>query len=128
MKNFILITTLAMLTFTIALKPLKAQAQTIPAQIAPTQDPKQIEFIRTWQDACSKSDAESGEKCCQLSKELTDKYPNAEKQYIDDAKKVIRKCALNKAEQKFTNALEAFYESAPEANKQIGRASCRERG
>ena len=67
--------------------------------------------------ACSKNDAANGEKCCQLSKELTDKYPNAEKQYIDDAKKVVRKCALYKAEQKFTNALEAFYESAPEANK-----------
>jgi hypothetical protein len=117
MKNIILITTLAMLTGTIAHKPLNAQAQTTPAQNAPTQEPKQIEFIRTWQEACSKSDAESGEKCCQLSTELTDKYPNAGKQFIDDAKKVIGKCALNKAEQKFTIALEAFYESAPEANK-----------
>jgi hypothetical protein len=63
----------------------------------------------------TKKDAENAEKCCQLSKELTDKYPDAEKHYVD-AKKVIGKCALNKAEQKFTNALETFYESTPEAN------------
>jgi hypothetical protein len=116
MKNFMLITTLAMLTGAIALKPLNAQAQSTPAQNAPTQDPKQVEFLQTWHEACSKNDAENVEKCCQLSKELTDRYPDAEKQYID-AKKMIGKCALNKAEQKFTNALEAFYESAPEANK-----------
>jgi hypothetical protein len=117
MKNFILITTLAMLTGAIALKPLNAQAQTTPAQNAPTQDPKQIEFIQTWHGACSKKDAENAEKCCQLSKELTDKYPNAEKQFIDYAKNRIGKCALDKARQKFANALEAFYASAPEANK-----------
>lgn len=117
MKNFILITTLAMLTGTIVLKPLNAQAQSTPAQNAPTQDQKQIEFIQTWHGACSKNDAENVEKCCQLSKELTDKYPNAEKQYIDYAKRVIGRCALNKAYQKFARALEAFYASEPEANK-----------
>jgi hypothetical protein len=117
MKNVILITALAMIPGAITLKPLNTQAQSTSGQNAPARDPKQIEFIRTWQEACSKNDAANGEKCCQLSKELTDKYPNAEKQYIDDAKKVVRKCALNKAEQKFTNALETFYESAPEANK-----------
>jgi hypothetical protein len=116
MKNLILITALMTLTCTIALKPENAQAQSAPAQNAPTQDQKQIEFIQKWQEACSKNDAENVEKCCQLSKELTDRYPDAEKQFID-AKKVIGKCALNKAEQKFTNALEAFYESPPEANK-----------
>jgi hypothetical protein len=117
MKSFILITTLAMLTGAIALKPLNVQAQSTPAQNAPTQDPKQIEFIQTWHDACSKKDAENAEKCCQLSKELTDKYPDAEKQYIDYAKRVIARCALNKAYQKFAGALEAFYASEPEANK-----------
>jgi hypothetical protein len=117
MKNFILITMLAMLTGTIALKPLNAQAQSTPAQNAPTQDPKQIEFLQKWHEACSKKDAENVEKCCQLSKELTEKYPDAGKQYIDYAKNEIGKCDLNKAFQKFTNALEAFYASAPEANK-----------
>lgn len=117
MKNFILITTLAMLTGAIALKPLSAHAQTTPAQNAPAQDPKQIEFLRTWHEACSKNDAENVEKCCQLSKELTDKYPNAEKQFIDFATRQIGRCALNKARQKFAGALEAFYASAPEANK-----------
>jgi hypothetical protein len=117
MKNIILITTLAMLTCTIALKPLNAQAQTTPAQDAPAQDPKQIAFLQTWHDACSKKDAENVEKCCQLSKELIDKYPDAGKQFIDYAKSQIGKCALNKAFQKFTGALEAFYASAPEANK-----------
>jgi hypothetical protein len=63
MKNVILISALAMLTCTITLKPLNIQAQSTPAQNAPTQDPK-------------------------------------------------RKIA----EQKFINALEAFYSSAPEAN------------
>src|SRR5215510_1807535 len=116
-KNIILITTLAMLTCTIVLKPLNAQAQSSPAQNAPTQDPKQIEFLQTWHDACSKKDAESAEKCCQLSKELTDKYPDAGKQYIDYAKSQIGKCALNKAYQKFAIALEAFYASEPDANK-----------
>src|SRR5215475_1821720 len=117
MKNIILITTLAMLTGTIVLNPLNAQAQSSPAQDAPSQDPKQIQFLQTWHDACSKRDAESAEKCCQLSKELTDKYPDAGKQFIDYAKSQIGKCALNKAYQKFTGALEAFYASEPEANK-----------
>jgi len=117
MKNFILITTLAMLTGTIVLKPLNAQAQSAPAQNAPTQDPKQIAFLQTWHEACSKKDAENAEKCCQLSKELTDKYPDAEKQFIDYAKRVIGRCALSKAYQKFASALEAFYASEPEANK-----------
>jgi len=117
MKNVILITTLAMLTGAIALKPLNAQAQTTPAQNTPTQDPKQIAFLQTWHEACSKKDAENVEKCCQLSKELTEKYPDAEKQFIDFAKRVIGRCALNKAYQKFVNSLEAFYASAPEANK-----------
>jgi hypothetical protein len=117
MKNFILITTLAMLSGAIALKPVNAQAQSTPAQNAPTQDPKQIEFLQTWHEACSKKDAENAEKCCQLSKELTDKYPDAEKQFIDYAKRVVGRCALTKAYQKFASALEAFYASAPEANK-----------
>jgi len=112
MKNFILITTLAMLTGTIVLKPLNVQAQSAPAQ-----DPKQIEFLQTWHEACSKKDAENAEKCCQLSKELTDKYPDAGKQFTDYAKNRIGKCALDKARQKFAIALEAFYASEPEANK-----------
>ena len=117
MKNFILITTLAMLTGTIVLKPLNALAQSPPAQNAPAQDEKQIEFIQTWHGACSKNDAESVEKCCQISKELIDKYPSVEKQYIDYAKRVIGRCALNKAKQKFASALESFYASEPDANK-----------
>src|SRR5262247_2849543 len=117
MKNFILITTLAMLTGTIVLNPLNAKAQSAPAQNAPAQDPKQIAFLQTWHDACSKKDAENVEKCCQLSKELTDKYPDAGKQFIDYAKNQISRCASNKAFQKFTSALEAFYASEPEANK-----------
>jgi hypothetical protein len=117
MKNIILFTTLAMLTGTIVLKPLNALAQSAPAQNAPAQDPKQIAFLQTWHDVCSKNDAENAGKCCQLSKELTDKYPDAEKQFIDYAKRVIGRCALNNAFQKFTGALEAFYASAPEANK-----------
>src|SRR5262245_48346098 len=117
MKNIILITTLAMLTGAIVLKPLNAQAQSAPAQNAPTQDPKQIAFLQTWHEACSKKDAENAEECCQLSKELTDKYPNAGQQFIDYAKKQIGRCALSKAKQKFASALEAYYASAPEANK-----------
>jgi hypothetical protein len=57
MKNFILITKLAMLTGTIALIPLNAHAQSTTAQTASTQDPKQIEFLQTWHAACSKKDA-----------------------------------------------------------------------
>src|SRR5499426_2789580 len=117
MKNIILFTTLAMLTCTIVLKPLNAQAQSAPAQDAPTQDPKQIAFLQTWHEACSKKDAENAEKCCQLSKELTDKYPDAGKQFIDFAKRVIGRCALSKAYQKFASALEAFYASEPETHK-----------
>jgi hypothetical protein len=117
MKKIILFTTLAMLTGTIVLKPLIAQAQSAPAQDAPTQDPKQIAFLQTWHQACSKNDAENAEKCCQLSKELTDKYPDAGKQFIDFAKRAIGRCELSKAKQKFANAFDAFYASAPEANK-----------
>jgi hypothetical protein len=117
MKNIILVTTLAMLTGTIVLKPLNALAQSAPAQNAPAQDPKQIAFLQTWHDACSKKDAENAEKCCQLSKELTDKYPDAGKQFIDYAKNQIGKCEMSKAFQKFAGALQAFYASAPEANK-----------
>src|SRR5262245_5901496 len=113
MKNVILITTLAMLTGAIALKPLNALAQSAPAQNAPTQESKQTEFLQIWHEACSKKDAESVEKCCQLSKEMTDKYPNVEKQFLDYAKNQIGKCELSKAYQKFAGALEAFYASAP---------------
>jgi hypothetical protein len=112
MKNVILITALATLTGVIALNPLKAQAQSTPAQ-----DEKQTQFIQTWYEACSKNDAENVEKCCQLSKELIDKYPGADKQYVDYAKNKIGRCALTKAYQKFAGALEAFYASGPDANK-----------
>src|SRR5215510_6985390 len=120
MKKVILITALAMLTGTIVLNPLNARAQSTPEQTAPAQNPQQIQFIQTWYGVCSKKDDENGEKCCQLSKELIDKYPDAEKKYIDYAKKVIGNCELAKvykAYQKFTKALEAFYASAPETNK-----------
>jgi hypothetical protein len=117
MKNFVVITALAMLTGTIVLQPLNAQTQSPPAQNAPAQDPKQIEFLQTWHAACSKKDAENAQKCCQLSKELIDKYPNADKQFIDFAKRTIGRCESNNAFQKFYKALEAFYASAPEANK-----------
>jgi hypothetical protein len=117
MKNFVLITALAMLTGTIVLQPLNAQTQSPPAQNAPAQDPKQIEFLQTWHAACSKKDAENAQKCCQLSKELIDKYPNAGKQFIDFAKRTIGRCESDNAFQKFYKALEAFYASAPEPNK-----------
>jgi hypothetical protein len=117
MKKLMLITALAMLKGTIVLNPLNAQAQSTPAQNASAQDPKQVEFIRTWHEACSKTDAENAEKCCQLSKELTEKYPNAETKFIDYAKRVIGSCELNKAIQKFVKAWQAFYASAPEPNK-----------
>src|SRR5262245_172737 len=100
MKNIILITALAMLTITIVLIPLNAQTQSRPAQNAAAQDQKQNEFLETWHGACSKKDATNAEKCCQLSDEMLEKYPNLDKQYIDYAKKTIEKCTFNKAEGK----------------------------
>jgi hypothetical protein len=118
MKNFILITALAMLTGTIVLIPLNAQAQSTPAQNTAQPDPKETEFITTWYEACSKRDtAEKVEKCCQLSKELIEKYPNAEKKYIDYAKRESEKCTLGKAIQKADTAIKAFYSGPPDATK-----------
>ena len=117
MKKFILFTALAMLTGTIVLNPLNSQAQSTTGQNAPAPDSKRIEFLQTYHATCSKKDTESAEKCCQLSKELIDKYPNADKQFIDFAKRTTGRCEVNSAYQKFYKALEAFYASAPVATK-----------
>jgi len=119
MKNFILITALAMLTGTIVLLPLDAQAQSTPAQNtapqnAPAQDPKEVEFIQSWYDTCyTKKD---NEKCCVLSKELTEKYPN-NKDYIGAAKKNVTRCTIDKASENFNASFKAFYATPPDANK-----------
>jgi hypothetical protein len=116
MKNFILITTLAMLTGAIVLIPLNAQAQSTPAQNAPAQDQKQTEFLGTWHEACSKKDAANVEKCCQLSKEMIEKYPGVEKQYLDYATKTAERCKYGKASDKFNAAITKYFGSSPDAN------------
>jgi hypothetical protein len=116
MKNFILITALAMLTSMIVLIPLNAQAQSKPEQNA--QDQKQNEFLETWHGACSKNGAAANaEKCCQLSNEMIEKYPNLDKQYLDYSKKTIEKCAFNQAAGNAYNAIKAFYATPPDATK-----------
>jgi hypothetical protein len=117
MKNFILITALAMLTGIIVLSPLNARAQSTPAQNATQPDPKQTEFVTNWYDVCITKKPIDTEKCYQLSKELIEKYPNENKDYISFAKRRIEEYTLNKAFEKFTSSLQAFYSSAPEANK-----------
>src|SRR5262245_2767232 len=117
MKNFILISALAMLPGTMVLNPLNARAQSTSVPAASTQDPKQVEFIQTWYAACSKNDANNVEKCCQLSKELTDKYPEAGTQYLDYARREIGNCNLNKAAEKFGAAITAYYGTPPDTNK-----------
>jgi tetratricopeptide (TPR) repeat protein len=117
MKNHILIATLAMLTGTIVLIPLNAQAQSKPEQNSLVQDQKQNEFLETWHGACSKGDAANAEKCCQLSNEMIEKFPNLDKRYIDYAKKTIEKCTFNKAAENVYTAVNAFYASQPDASK-----------
>jgi hypothetical protein len=122
MKNFILITALAMLTGTIVLIPINAQAQSTPAQNtapqnAPVQDPKETEFVGNWYDVCITKKPIDTEKCYQLSKELTEKYPNANKDYITYAKRRIEDYTLNKAIEKFNIANKAYYATAPDPNK-----------
>ncbi len=116
MKNFIHITALAMLTGVIVLSPQIARAQSTPAQNAPAQDPKEIEFIQGWYDACITKKPIDTEKCYQLSKELTEKYPNhSEKKYIEFAKKKIDEYIYAKAIEKFNVALKKYTESKPDA-------------
>jgi hypothetical protein len=115
MKNFILITALAMLTGTIVLIPLNAQAQSTPAQTAAQPDPKEAEFVSNWYDICFKKN--EAEKCYQLSKELINKYPNADPKYIKAAKSRVSGYETGKNIEKFNNALNAFLASPQDPNK-----------
>jgi hypothetical protein len=122
MKNFILITALAMLTGTIVLIPLNAQAQSTPAQNTAPQnaqvpDPKETEFVTNWYDVCITKKPIDTEKCYQLSKELTEKYPNANKDYITYAKRRIEEYTLGKAIEKFNIAVKAYYATSPDSNR-----------
>jgi hypothetical protein len=122
MKNFILITALAMLTGIIVLIPLNTQAQSTPAQNtaqqqAPATDPKETEFVGNWYDVCITKKPIDTEKCYQLSKELTEKYPNANKDYITYAKRRIEEYTVNKAIEKFNIASKAYYATSPDPNK-----------
>jgi hypothetical protein len=122
MKNFILITALAMLTGTIVLIPLNAQAQSTPAQNtaqqqAPATDPKETEFVTNWYDICITKKPVDTEKCYQISKELIEKYPNANKDYITYAKRRIEEYTVNKAIEKSNIAIRAYYATAPDPNK-----------
>jgi hypothetical protein len=116
MKNYILITALAMLTGAIVLSPQNARAQSTPAQNAPAQDPKEIEFVGTWYDVCITKKPLDTEKCYQLSKELIEKYPNhSEKKYIEFAKRRIDEYIYAKAIEKFNTAFKKYTESKPDA-------------
>jgi hypothetical protein len=120
MKNSILITTLAMLIGPIVLLPLDAQAQSTPAQNTAPQnaaqpDPKENEFLNNWHSTCfTKRDVE---KCYQLSKELIDKYPNANPEYIKSAKGRVSVYERNKNVDKFNNALNEYLKSPQDPNK-----------
>jgi hypothetical protein len=115
MKNFILITALAMLTGTIVLIPINAQAQSTPAQNAAQPDPKEAEFVSNWYDICfSKKDEE---KCYQVSKELINKYPNVDPKYIKAAKGKVSGYETGKIVEKFNSALNAYLTSPQDPNK-----------
>jgi hypothetical protein len=117
MKNLFLITALAMLTGTIVLNH-NARAQSTPAQNAPAQqDPKEIEFVTSWYEACIGKKPIDNEKCNQLSKELVEKYPKAEPKYIEFANKKIVEYRYSRAIDKFNEALKEFYAGKPEAAK-----------
>jgi hypothetical protein len=118
MKNFYLITALAMLTGTFVLNP-NAQAQSTPAQqpqAAP--DQKEVEFVQSWYDACIGKKPIDNEKCNQLSKELVEKYPNhSEKKYIEYANKKIVEYKYSKVSDKFNTEFKEFYAQKPDAAK-----------
>lgn len=109
MKKFILIIASVMLGGAIAFQPLVIRAQ--------EQEQKKNEFLSTWHDVCSKKDASNAERCCQLSQEMTEKYPNLEKQYLDYAKRTEEKCALNKSIENADLAIKSFYATPPDAKK-----------
>jgi hypothetical protein len=116
MKNFYLITALAMLTF--VLTP-DAQAQSTPAQqpqAAP--DQKEVEFVQSWYDACIGKKPIDNEKCNQLSQELITKYPNhSEKKYIEFANRKIAEYKFAKVSEKFNTALKDYVSQKADAAK-----------
>ncbi|MCI0337088.1 MAG: hypothetical protein L0226_05900 [Acidobacteria bacterium] len=104
MKKISLMIALAMIAGTIAFSPITANAQ--------EQDDKQVAFERDWYDACYvKKDTE---KCYQLSKEMVEKNPSKNQQYMDAAKRTIKNTELNKAWERFNAALNAFYKNPPQ--------------
>lgn len=114
MKNVFLITALAMLTGAIA---LDARAQTTPAA-EQQQDPKELEFVQSWYEACIGKKPIDEEKCYQLSKELTEKHPKADPKYLKFANTKITGYKFSKASDKFNTALiKDFYGSKPDAAK-----------
>jgi hypothetical protein len=120
MKNYILTTALAMLTGTIVVSPLNSRAQSTSAQntgqqTAAQPDPKQDEFIISWHDICYKQKDE--ERCYRLSKELIDKYPNANKDYIKFAMRNVSFYERNKNIDKFNKAFDEYLKSPQDPNK-----------
>jgi hypothetical protein len=103
MKKLSLFIALAMLASSIVLSPLNAKAQ----------DDKQTEFERGWYDTCYvKKDAE---KCYALSKELIVKYPSST--YAKNAQTTVKNTDLNKAWERFQEALKAYYNPPQDAPK-----------
>ena len=100
MTKFSLLLALTLLSGSIMLSPLTANAQ----------DEKQVEFERTWHTTCYAEKNE--EKCYQLSKELLTKYPGSA--YAKNATSIIKIKDLNTAWQKFQGALDAFYKQSPQ--------------
>ncbi len=102
-----------MLTLSIALTLLAGSVVLSPATANAQQDEKQDEFIRNWYETCYKT--KDKEKCCQLSKELLEKYPS--NSYAKNARKEVSGCEEGKAQEKFQTALKAYYTPPQDANK-----------
>jgi hypothetical protein len=99
-KKFSLLIALIPLAALIALAPLAANAQ----------DEAQTEFERVWYAACYTT--KDVEKCYQLSKELTEKYPKSS--YIENARVKVKVYDQNKAWEKFQVAFDAYYKQPPQ--------------
>src|SRR4029453_13146790 len=65
---------------------------------------------RVWYAACYTT--KDVEKCYQLSKELTEKYPKSS--YIENARVKVKVYDQNKAWEKFQVAFDAYYKQPPQ--------------
>src|SRR5262245_24627380 len=120
MKKFKLAILLVLLVLAVASSQGVAYAQTAQddkaAQDKAAQDAaaQQADFERVWHPTCYKKPVDE-DKCYQLSKELLEKYPDTT--FKEHAIRIIKAYEQNKAWEKFTTALDAYYKVPEDVGK-----------